>query len=187
MVKTPIYAVKVLSFLMLSSPFLMAEKITEMSAEELKAWRVVNDGVMGGLSQGKMEVSDDGVLRFSGTLSLENNGGFSSIRSGAMPMNLSDADGVVLRVKGDGRKYQLRFNTDARFRGREVAFSAEFQTVQEKWVEVKVPFNAFRGSFRGMRLDKEKFDPAKIQRMGVLLADKNPGGFELTVDWVRSY
>ncbi|SHJ63970.1 Complex I intermediate-associated protein 30 (CIA30) [Rubritalea squalenifaciens DSM 18772] len=180
----------VLAALVLGTVTSMAENIAEFSEKEVDAqgWRVVDDGVMGGLSQGKMEVSKDGVLRFSGTLSLENNGGFSSLRTGNIPLDLSAADGVVLRVKGDERTYQLRFNTDARFRGSAaVSFSAEFATVKGEWTEVRVSFEKFRGSFRGMRLDQEKFDPAKIERMGLLLADKKAGPFELFVDWVKTY
>jgi len=51
-------------------------EFTPDESEKL-AWNVVDDGVMGGLSQGKREIGGDGILRFFGTLSLENNGGFS--------------------------------------------------------------------------------------------------------------
>ena len=87
--------------------------VAEFTPEESAKldWRVVDDGVMGGLSQGKREIGDDGILRFFGTLSLENNGGFSSLRTGNVRMDLGGADGIVLRVKGDGRTYQLRFST----------------------------------------------------------------------------
>ena len=48
--------------------------------ENTLPWRSINDGVMGGLSSGGMRL-EDGIAVFSGTLSLENNGGFSSVRS----------------------------------------------------------------------------------------------------------
>ena len=131
-------------------------------------WQVVDDGVMGGLSKGKLEISKEGILSFSGTLSLENNGGFSSIRTGDLELDLSNAKGLVARVKGDGRSYQMRFATDARFRGMEVSFSGEFPTKKGQWTEVKIPFDQFKGSFRGMQLKDEKFDPAKIRRLGIL-------------------
>lgn len=167
----------------------MAEEVTEFTEKEMEkhGWRVVNDGVMGGLSQGQMQVSEEGVLLFRGNLSLENNGGFSSIRTGSVPLDLGKDTGVVLRVKGDGRTYQMRFYTDATFRGRSVSFSAEFATTKDEWVEVKVPFSTFKGSFRGMKLPNEAFDPSKISSMGILLADKKEGMFELSVDWIRSY
>ena len=151
-----------------------------------QGWRVVDDGVMGGLSKGEIEISKDGILTFNGQLSLENNGGFSSLRTGDLKLDLSEATGLVVRVKGDGRTYQMRFNTDARYRGREIAFSADFETKKNEWIEIKIPFEKFTGSFRGMRLSKEKFDPAKIQRIGLLLGDKKAGPFELKVDWIRT-
>ena len=56
-----------------------------------------------------------------------------------------------------------------------------------EWSEVRVPFETFSGSFRGMQLPDAKFDPSKIERLGFLLADKKEGAFDLEVDWVRAY
>lgn len=163
--------------------------VAEFDPEETGnlGWSVVDDGVMGGLSKGSLAVTDDGVLRFSGNLSLENNGGFSSLRTGGVKLDLSAASGLVARVKGDGRTYQMRLGTDARFRDMEVSFMAEFPTVKDKWTEVRIPFDKFQGSFRGMKLENEKFDPAKIRRLGLLLGDNQAGPFELQVDWIRTY
>lgn len=163
--------------------------IVEFDPSEAKSfeWRVVDDGVMGGRSKGQVKVSDDGVLTFQGKLSLENNGGFSSIRTGKIKKDLSPFDGLVTRVKGDGRTYQMRLTTDARFRGMEISFKADFETKKGEWIEVKIPFSEFSGSFRGMSLKNERFNPSKIQRLGMLLADKKPGDFKLQVDWVRAY
>ncbi|MEM1083058.1 MAG: CIA30 family protein [Verrucomicrobiota bacterium] len=162
--------------------------MTEFDPKDDKMdWRVVDDGVMGGLSKGKLQITDDGILRFSGNLSLENNGGFSSLRTDKVDLDLSQAEGLVARVKGDGRTYQMRFGTDARFRGMEVSFRSEFETKKGKWVEVKVPFDSFEGNFRGMQLKDERFDPAKVRRVGLLLGDKKSGPFELEVDWIRTY
>jgi monofunctional biosynthetic peptidoglycan transglycosylase len=150
-------------------------------------WSVVDDGVMGGLSQGKREIGKDGILRFFGTLSLENNGGFSSLRTGNVKLDLGGSEGVTLRVKGDGRTYQLRFGTDAEYRGREMSFQAGFPTTNGEWTEVKVPFASFVGTWRGTELPDKPFDPSKIRRLGLQLADKKAGPFELQVDWIRTY
>ena len=85
------------------------QSVAEFTPEESGKldWRIVDDGVMGGLSKGERDISKDGILRFFGTLSLENNGGFSSLRTGDVKLDLSGAEGVILRVKGDGRTYQL--------------------------------------------------------------------------------
>ena len=165
------------------------KRVAEFTPEESREldWRVVDDGVMGGLSQGKQEISKDGILRFFGTLSLENNGGFSSLRTRDLKLDLSGAKGVILRVKGDGRSYQLRFSTDAEYRGREMSFQAGFPTTKGEWTEVKIPFARFAGTWRGMDLPDKIFDPAKVRRIGLQLADKKQGPFELHVDWIRTY
>ena len=121
--------------------------VAEFDPSEAKSlgWRVVDDGVMGGRSKGNIKVSDDVILTFSGKLSLENNGGFSSLRTEKLKMNLAGADGLVARVRGDGRTYQMRFNTEARFRGMEVSFKADFTTKKGEWTEIKVPFDQFKG------------------------------------------
>lgn len=175
--------------LMFISPVIAcgAEHIAEFTPADAKAldWRVVDDGVMGGVSQGNFTISDDGILRFFGTLSLENNGGFSSLRSADVALDLSQAQGVTLRVKGDGRSYQLRFSTDATYRGSEMSFQATFATVKGRWIEVPLPISQFKGTWRGVDLSDRPFDPSKIRRIGLLLADKQAGPFELQVDWIR--
>lgn len=149
------------------------------------AWSVVNDTVMGGRSASAVNI-DDGMLRFRGQLSLENNGGFASIQN-AVELNLRNRDGIRLRVRGDGRDYQLRLQTDARYFGRPVAFSATFPTTAGKWTEVDVPFEQFKAGFRGRRLDGYELDTSRIERVGILLGDKQPGAFELDVDWLAAY
>lgn len=47
---------------------------------DLSNWRVVNDGVMGGTSRSKFYLNSKGHGCFDGTVSLENNGGFCSVK-----------------------------------------------------------------------------------------------------------
>ena len=150
-------------------------------------WRIVDDGVMGGLSHGERQISKDGILRFFGTLSLENNGGFSSLRTGTVKLDLSGGEGLMLRVKGDGRSYQVRLSTDAEYRGNEMSFQAGFPTTKGEWTEVKIPFGRFTGSWRGTELPDKTLDPAMIRRLGLMIADKKEGPFEVQVDWIRTY
>lgn len=161
--------------------------IAEFDGSGDMEWMIVDDGVMGGLSQGRLSPSQAGTIIFSGTLSLENNGGFSSFRSADVALDLSPDLGLVLRVKGDGRTYQVRLATDARYRGMEVSFSAEFSTTKGEWIEVKVPFANFKASFRGIELPDQKFDPSKIRRLGILLGDKKQAPFEIEIDYIRTY
>jgi hypothetical protein len=99
------------------------QPITEFEAsnDDKLEWRIVDDGVMGGLSKGKISFTDSGTMKFSGKLSLENNGGFSSVRTTEVDLDLLEREGLAMRVKGDRRTYQLRLNTDARYRSWDVS------------------------------------------------------------------
>lgn len=143
-------------------------------------WRSNNDGVMGGLSKGNANIIEGGML-FNGDLSLENNGGFSSIYFRAN-FDLSDFSGIRLKVLGDGRTYQLRLESDAIFSQRwPVSFSSEFETTEGEWVEVFLPFSDLSQMWRGRQLSGYTFNPQDIRRIGVMLADKKSGEFGLKV------
>ena len=146
-------------------------------------WIAVNDGVMGGRSSGGPRVAD-GQLEFAGELSLANNGGFASVRSVGRDFDLSDASQVVLRVRGDGRRYQLRLATDVRYRGISVSYGAEFETTAGEWTEVRVPLASLTPTVRGSNLQGPPIDPSQIREIGLLIGDKREGAFALSVDWI---
>jgi monofunctional biosynthetic peptidoglycan transglycosylase len=144
---------------------------------ESSDWRAVNDGVMGGVSSGRMVASDDG-LRFEGRLSLENNGGFASVRH-RVEQDLSAAGRVQMNLRGDGRTYQFRIRHNQGFDG--VAWRAEFSTTGE-WQTVELALSEFEPVFRGRRVrDAGPVVPSAISQIGFLLADKTPGSFALTI------
>lgn len=155
------------------------------NATDEPAWFSVNDGVMGGVSRGGATLID-GSLHFRGVLSLENNGGFSSIRSGGPTRDLSGAQTVVLRVRGDGRTYRLQLATNAEFRRSRISYQAEFATKNGEWREVSVPLANLVPQFRGQRLSGPPLDRSQIEEIGLSLADGNPGAFALEVDWIKA-
>jgi NADH dehydrogenase [ubiquinone] 1 alpha subcomplex assembly factor 1 len=148
-------------------------------------WQIVNDSVMGGVSTSRMENSAGGIARFTGRLSLENNGGFASFRSAGRLPDLTGHDAVVLRVKGDGRRYQFRIRTETGWRAPN--YSAEFQTENGKWREYRLPFADFVAGWRGRTLrDVPPIDLTRIRSIGILLGDKKPGSFALEIDWIKA-
>lgn len=147
------------------------------------AWVAVNDDVMGGVSRGAAQFVE-GHLRFSGMLSLENNGGFASVRADARAFDLRDAEALVLRVQGDGRTYQVRLTTDARVGRSAVTYRAEFPTTAGEWREVRVPLAALVPTYRGSRLDGPPFDPARVEEIRLYAGDGQAGAFALLVDWI---
>ena len=147
---------------------------------------VVNDGVMGGLSQGIIEMTQNDSLLFRGNISLQNNGGFSSFRIAGKLWDLSAWKGVEILVKGDGRTYGLRATTDETFLRSSVSFTADFKTVKDEWVKLQIPFSKMKASWRGRKLDRN-FDPAQIKGLGIILADKQAGKFALEIKSISAW
>lgn len=144
---------------------------------EIDPWGAVNDGVMGGLSAGGMVQSDES-LSFKGTLSLENNGGFSSVRR-AVNQDLSSATAVRIEVRGDGREYQFRIRQDNGFNG--VAWRAVFAS-SAGWQQIDIAFDEFTPVFRGRQVPQAgPVVPSAIRQIGFLVADKKAGEFELDI------
>ena len=148
-------------------------------------WYVVNDNVMGGRSSGDFEALDD-ELHFTGVTNT-NGGGFSSIRTQPVYVNLADYEGIRLRVKGDGRRYTWRITTDALWRGRSISYWADFDTIAGDWTTVDIPFVNFKPKFRGFALPGPSLDPRSITGMGLMIYDKQDGPFDLRLQNVRAY
>lgn len=147
-------------------------------------WYTVDDNVMGGVSSSTVEITDTGILSFSGNMSLENNGGFSSVRSEWYPINLASADGMLLRVLGDGKMYRLRIYSEAT--GNNIAYNANFETTPEHWKLVYIPFSSMVPTYFGSIVDVGSLDTRSIGSFGLMLSDKQPGEFDLQVDWIRA-
>jgi monofunctional biosynthetic peptidoglycan transglycosylase len=148
-------------------------------------WSAQNDDVMGGVSKGDAVVRD-GVLRFSGSLSFENNGGFAQVRIRDLDYDLAGKKGMRMKVMGDGRTYQFRLSTNARHRGSRIAYSVEFPTQAGEWSEVVVAFADLKPSHHGNKLDGPPADLSQVEEMSLLIADKREGPFSLKVDWMKT-
>lgn len=143
-------------------------------------WRAIDDGVMGGLSRSEARVTVQGTLLFAGVVSLENNGGFASIRSLPAQLGLAQARALRLEVKGDGKRYKLNLRTSTDFDG--VQYQAGFDTVAGDWSVVTLPLVQFRPTFRGRpQPQAPALDPAKVVTLGLMIADRQSGPFALEV------
>ena len=150
--------------------------------DAFKSWRTVDDRVMGGVSRSRLFLAD-GFATFQGNLSLENNGGFASVRSPELDDTLEDVDKIRLKVRGDGRSYQLSIRTDRVFDG--VRYRTSFETEADVWQEVVLSLEDFRPTWRGRRVPgaPELFAP-DIRSFGFMVADKQAGQFRLDVEWL---
>jgi len=151
-----------------------------------QGWQTVLDGVMGGLSTGRIDSGNGGTLRFSGELSLENNGGFSQIRTSVPEGTFAGTTGLLLRVKGDGRTYQCDIRS-SRLRIMAGGYQRVFPTKSGEWTEVEIPFSECVANSFGQRLrSAPPLDPASIESVGITLSDKKEGPFAIEVDWIRT-
>lgn len=152
--------------------------------DTVQKWQAVNDGVMGGVSDGRFKITPDKTMEFSGRLSLENNGGFASVRTKPANFNIHAGDTLVVRVKGDGREYVLNIYT----KSRRMAFSyrTALPTTKDEWTEVSVPLEDFIPTSFGNRVQGMRpVEPDQINSLGFMLSDKKPGPFRLEVDWLK--
>jgi hypothetical protein len=144
-------------------------------------WRVVDDGVMGGLSQGKLKIDAEGNGEYSGTVSTENNGGFSSLRYRFNAIEASEEQNIVLRIKGDGKKYQFRVKDKV---NQYHSYIYEFQTTGE-WQTIKIPLAEMYPSFRGRKLNIPNFNHSQIEEIAFLIGNKKAESFELVIDQIE--
>lgn len=147
---------------------------------DISKWRVINDGVMGGLSKGNFILNDQGHGVFAGKVSLENNGGFSMVSYVFPKYSVKDAAYIVLKVKGDGKRYQFRLKSD---RYQRYSFIQYFETNGD-WQTIKLKLNDFYAYFRGYRLDIPNFSGEQLEEIAFLIGNKKAESFELMVDTI---
>ena len=153
----------------------------------VQSWYAENDVVMGGVSSSQIiheaDAEQEGVARFSGEVSLENGGGFAQVQYDKPSFDLTGFQGVELHVKGDGKTYQLRLETDAE----RVTYAQSF-VAKDDWQHIKLPFADFEPTHHGKDVpDAPDLNVASIQTVGFLISDKQEGAFELSVDEVKAY
>jgi NADH dehydrogenase [ubiquinone] 1 alpha subcomplex assembly factor 1 len=154
--------------------------------DALKRWSVVNDVVMGGVSTSEISLSENNSLMFSGSVSLENNGGFASIQRSADDFNFSDYEGFLIKVKGDGKTYNLSFRQTKYFTG--YNYTHKFQTEKDNWQVVKLPFSEFKLKYYGREISNfEPPDKSNIKQMSILISDKQQGPFKIEIEWIGLY
>ena len=94
--------------------------------------------------QGSFTRTKQGTLRFKGSLSLQNGGGFASIRTLPREMNPGGATGIVVKARGDGRTYRVQLRTDRTDNRIATSYRANLPTVKGKFNEVLIPFSDFK-------------------------------------------
>jgi hypothetical protein len=147
----------------------------------LERWTVINDGVMGGLSRSTLLINENGQGAFAGRVSLENNGGFASIRLNCGNISVKNTHSLVLKVKGDGKRYQFRIRAKKKDY---YSYIQYFETGGE-WEYISLPLADFYPTFRGRKLDLPNFSSDGLEEVGFLIGNKRQESFQLLIDSIR--
>ena len=138
-------------------------------------WKIVNDGVMGGLSQATITNEVDGAICFKGTISLENNGGFSSVRYRFSRKDIARYTKLQIRLKGDGKRYQFRLK---RSQSDQYAYISHFET-SGAWQTITISLKELYPTFKGRKLEMDTYSPDYLEEIGFLIANKKTEEFKL--------
>lgn len=155
------------------------KEIYRFSTEKnVKEWRIVNDGVMGGISRSNLLKTSEGYGQFSGHVSLENNGGFASIQLNQSTPIPEEIKYIVLRVKGDGKQYEFRLKNDLY---QSVSYVHPFKTSGE-WETIRLAIGEFYPQYFGQKLNRPNFNYKNIEQISFLISNKREEDFKLLID-----
>lgn len=145
-------------------------------------WQIEDDRVMGGISQGKFELNDQGHGHFHGIVTVESNGGFSSVQNNSYDLEVNPSDSISIKLKGDGHAFQLRIKDS-----KETYYSYEksFETTGE-WETVKIKLSDMTPTYRGRNVNQPNFDKNQISQVRFMIGTKKKQeSFDLLIDHIE--
>lgn len=145
---------------------------------KINDWITVDDNVMGGKSSSTFEINSDGHGVFKGSISLENNGGFCSVRYKFQKTPVKGFKKVIIKLKGDGKIFQFRIKSKS---NDYYSYINNFSTTG-KWQEIEIPLKEMYPSFRGRRLNQPNFNAEFIEEIAFLVGNKKKENFKLLID-----
>ena len=154
--------------------------------DEFARWEVVNDGVMGGLSKGNIEQAGD-ALSFTGEVNT-NGGGFTSLRRALSEGAMAGARTLRIVYSGDARSYEVTLRSDARERGRRIAYRAPLTPEESEgdWSVAVIELARLETSLFGQTVDAPSFDTEEAHSIGLIIADGVDGSFAMTLKRIEA-
>ena len=158
----------------------------------LKDWFILNDNVMGGVSEGDVSTQDDTIL-FKGNILDENNGGFASIRKRISPV-LSGVGyaGMYLDVccnDVSGHSMYFMVKDDKCVQSDGVNYRAKIDSfvVGGEKTRVHIPFANFKAERRGRLIpDFPTLDVTAIEEISLMIG-KPIGAFSISIHQIGLY
>ena len=155
--------------------------MTDFTSDE--SWRPLNDGVMGGLSEGRITWNEG--MHWVGQTRLENNGGFSSVRAAWGEYNLDGLSSITIRCKGEGGPFKLTMELSQRW-WMPYAYGSFEPTAD--WQDITIDAKdltwsqAFTGDMEVLPLQQAL---GSVIRLGFMKYDGTAQAFDLEVASIR--
>lgn len=133
-----------------------------------------------------VEVPKDGINKMAGYCNIRSPKNMISFKR-PRPYEWSDYTHMLMRVKGDGRTYQIVIQMDRTY---DLQWNDQynyplFTRGGPYWQIAKIPFSKFYLSAKGRVQDKqEAVQLDRVSTVGITIADSNPGPFELHIDYI---
>lgn len=172
---------KIISFILIVSMMQTFTIFDFNKNEDISDWIVVDDVVMGGRSSGEFYINQEGNAVFEGKVSLENNGGFSSLRHRFDPISTKMYSKVILRIKGDGKNYQFRIKDNS---STYYSYVINFESSGD-WQTIELQLSDMYPAFRGRKLNSPNFQSENIEEIAILIGNKKEETFKLEIDHIK--
>ncbi|WP_231367646.1 CIA30 family protein [Gillisia sp. JM1] len=145
---------------------------------DITNWTIVDDVVMGGRSSGNFYLNKEGNGVFEGRVSLENNGGFSSLRYDFDEISTKSYSKIVIKVKGDGKSYQFRMKSKS---ADYYSYVTSFDSSKD-WETIELQLTDMYPAFRGSDLDMPNYDKESIEEIAFLIGNNKAETFKLEIE-----
>ncbi|MFE8071097.1 CIA30 family protein [Marinobacteraceae bacterium S3BR75-40.1] len=136
------------------------------------------------LSQSEIR-EHDGIECFLGNILYRRGCGQPVVQLDLGEIDYTAANGIELLVKGDGRRYALCVQTLAP--GGRHSFRIDFRPVSGFWQPLQLPFLDFKLADQGRGTAPVNLNPAYLHRQAMLMADPQPGRFQLEIDGIAAF
>jgi NADH dehydrogenase [ubiquinone] 1 alpha subcomplex assembly factor 1 len=163
--------------------------------QSVNGWSSVDDSVMGGISASTtmwVETGGFGALLFSGRMTTEQNGGFTSTLGPSdqrLGQVATGATALGVSAIGDGRTYVMQLRAGRSGQDRWIArFTPTSTTGASSATLVLIPIESFAPVSRFLRpiTPNSPLDPSTIEQIGIYLIDEQVGNFRLAIEQITA-
>lgn len=170
-------AQNIILFILLITTMQTASIFEFNNKADITNWTIVDDVVMGGRSSGNFYLNKEGHGVFEGRVSLENNGGFSSLTYDFDEISTKSYSKIVIKVKGDGKSYQFRVKSKS---ADYYSYVTSFDSSKD-WETIELQLSDMYPAFRGRDLDMANYDNESVEEIAFLIGNNKAETFKLEI------